>query len=330
MELFFHYLNNLCAGLGLGDKQLWKDRIPRLAFRHHTVLHLLLAASALHLARQDTARCHQLEERAEMHLAVGLRCTTEILPNLNADNCAELYVATILVCICTFAKRPGRRNMLLVADGNEVAWWKLFRGVRIIVETYGIPTVFGGELGPLPSDVDAAQPGQQPNNSHHYVDLNVIEWEGTFGQLSALVSSLPSGGVRDTSQGALNIMTWCFQETYGTSGSPKPAVDAKFETIMVWFYCLTDEFIHCLNEEQPVPLLLLAHFTVLLRTLDGVWFMRGWAAHVLREVSDILGPAWCKWLWWPMLHVEQSGCLGNYWRGNGLDLEPAFNPSPTS
>lgn len=324
MELFFHYLNHLCVGLGLGDMQLWKDRIPRLAFRCHTVLHLLLAASALHLARQDSERRHQLEERAEMHLTVGLRRTTEILPNLNADNCAELYIATILVCICTFAKRPGPRNLLLVAEGEEVAWWTLFKGVRIVVETYGIPTVFSGELGPLPSDVDAAQRDEHPTNSHDHVDLKVIEWEGAFGGLSTLVSSIPNEGVRETCQGALNILTFCFQETYGTPESPKPFVYAKFETIMMWFYCLTDEFIGYLREDQPVPLILLAHFTVLLQTLDDIWFMSGWAAHVLRGVWGILGPAWYEWLRWPMLHIEKPESVGSYWASNTLDTEPAF------
>lgn len=311
LELFFHYLGEVCAGLAGGDTQLWKDRVPRLAFRRHGVLHLLLAVSALHLARREPGRARGLEERAEVHLAVGLRWATAILPSLGPENCAELYVATILVWVCNLAKRPGPRNLLLVEEGSEVAWLELFRGVRLIVETIGLPTVFAGELGP--SSSEDAQRGEQGEVSHHHhdqADYNTgINWEDALGRLSALVSSSADESARGACQSALDMMTWCFQDTYGTVARPRPTVDAKFSTIMTWVYCLSDEFIGALKEKDPVSLVLLAHFTVLLQTLDATWFMRGWAAHVLRGVHETLGPTWNEWLQWPALQIKDTGAL---------------------
>ncbi|KAF2966694.1 hypothetical protein GQX73_g6889 [Xylaria multiplex] len=308
LELFFHYINEVCDGLGAGDLSLWKDRVPRLSFRCHGLLHLILAISALHLARQDPNRRHGLEERAEMHLAIGLRRSTEILPNLSAENCAELYISTILVCTCGFAKGPRPGHLLLVADGSEVAWWELFRGVRIVVESIGIATVFSGELGPPPSNATEDHRG---DGSHHHdhANLNFVDWEDALGRLSALVFSVSSPSVRDTCQSALGMMTWCFQETYGTTASPKPRADAKFNTIMAWPYCLSDEFVGHLKNKEPVPLILLAHFTVLLQTLDSVWFMKGWASHALQGVSEALGPAFCEWIWWPTIQLEKAGVV---------------------
>ncbi|KAI0541871.1 hypothetical protein GGR58DRAFT_455387 [Xylaria digitata] len=308
LELFFHYINEVCDGLEAGDSSLWKDRVPRLSFRCHGLLHLLLAISALHLARQDPNRRHGLEERAEMHLAIGIRRSTEILPNLSTENCAELYISTILACICGFAKRPGPRNLLLVADGSEVAWWELFRGVRVVVDFIGIPTVFSGELGPPPSHATEDHQGDS-SHDHHHVDLNFVDWEDALGRLSALVSSAPDLSVRDTCQGALGVMACCFQETYGTTACPKPRVDVKFNTIMAWPYCLSDEFIGHLKNKEPVPLILLAHFTVLVQTFDSIWFMKGWASHVLQGVSETLGPALCQWIWWPTVQLERAGMV---------------------
>ena len=121
-------------------------------------------------------------------------------------------------------------------------------------------------------------------------------------------------------------MMWCFQETYGTAESPKSAAEARLETIVLWFYCLTDDLVGYLREDQPVPLVPLAHFTVLLQTLDGIWFMSGWAAHVLRGVSDMLGPPWYEWLRWPTLHVEQRALPGNHCTSNALGAELALEP----
>jgi hypothetical protein len=300
VELFHHYITQVVAGLGAGERALWKDRIPTLAFRRHGVLHLLLALSALHLARLDSSRSYQLEQRAEKHLTIGLRRAAEILPNLDEGNCAELYVSTVLVCFYTFAKKPGRQHLLVISEGCEVAWWELFKGVRIIVQTFGLGTVFAGELGPPPSDVQ-----DEEGEAHHPADFNVIKWEGALARLSVLISSAPES-VRDTSQGALDIMRWCFQETYGTTANPKLTVDAKFTTVMVWLYCLSDEFVSNLKEKQPIPLLLLAHFTVLLQTLDAVWFMKGWAVHVLQGVSEILDSSWEEWLRWPNLQIKRD------------------------
>lgn len=311
LDLFFHYLNKLCANLGDNDAGLWRDRVPRLAFRRHGVLHLILAASALHLAREEPSRHKYLEERAEMHFAIGLRQTTRLLPNLGPGNCAELYVATILVIVCSFAKKPGPQHMFLVTDGVEVAWWELFKGVRIIVETIGMATVFAGELAPSTSS-QRQDDGQSEGNargqlefSHHLEVTDAVDWEAALGRLSALLTSRSDDGVRDTYQSSLNVMTWCFQETFGTLEKPKCIIEAKLNGVMAWLYCVDDRFISCVKEKEPVSLILLAHFMVLLQTLSVVWLYQGWPEHVLRGVTEILGSAWDEMLEWPTRMVEK-------------------------
>ncbi|KAI0976271.1 hypothetical protein F4678DRAFT_416526 [Xylaria arbuscula] len=308
IELFFHYTNEVCDDLGPADSSLWKDRVPRLSFRCHGVLHHLLAVSALHLARQDPIRRDKLEERAEMHLALGLRRSTAILPTLGAENCAELYISTILVCICSFAKKPGPGHLLLIADGSEVAWWELFRGVRVVVESIGISTLFAGELGHRSSYAKEAH--QDCDSNHHaHAKLNAVGWEDALAHVSTLVSSTSNRSVRDACQNALNMMAWCFQETYGTAANPKLRVDANFSTIMAWPYCLSDEFILHLKNKEAVPLILLAHFAVSIQALDSVWFMTGWAIHILHGVSDTLRPELHEWLQWPTLRLQRSGAI---------------------
>ncbi|KAK7215878.1 hypothetical protein V2G26_003881 [Clonostachys chloroleuca] len=308
LELFFHYQNEVCAGMGGPDLQLWKDRIPRLAFRRHGVLHLLLAVSAIHLSRQEPLRRGRLEERAEVHLAIGLRRTTDILPNLSVENCAELYVATILVCTCTLAKRPGPDNLLVVADGGEVSWWDLFRGVRIIVETIGMQAVFAGELGPMSSDTQGDRQDGPPHPHHGYSGV-ILDWEDALDRLSVPISAVADESVRGACQSALCIMKWCFQETYGTTMRPKTTADAKFNIIMAWLYCLSEEFVTSLKEKEPASLVLLAHFAVLLRSLSTAWFMEGWAPHILQRVCEILGPARTEWVKWPALQIKDFSTL---------------------
>lgn len=297
LELFHHYQSH--TALTLGDTPLWRDRVPRLAFRQQCVLHLIIALSALHLMRIKPSQSSRFEKKAEAHLAVGLRQAMTMLPALNEDNAAPLYIATVLVCSCTFAKVPGSRHLLVISDGDEVAWWELFRGVRIVVETIGIDTIFSGELGPLPPEIP-----EVPFIVDH-IEFGFTAWEEAVRGLSKLVVNAPEEVIA-TYQEALSILIWCFEETYGTSAKPKSCVEGKFERIMSWLYLLSDNFVLNLKTKQPAPLVMLAYFTVLLQLLERFWYIRGWAVHVLQGIAEILDPTYSSWLQWPMEQVEQN------------------------
>ncbi|KAI5925187.1 hypothetical protein F4810DRAFT_700336 [Camillea tinctor] len=305
-ELFHHYV----------QVRLWQDQTPRLAFRHHSVLHLILAIAALHLARQDLNRSAGLVDRAETHIAIALRQTTQILTNLSEQNCAELYIATVLICTCTFAKQPGPRHLLIVAEGQEVAWWELFRGVRIVVETIGIARIMAliaSEAGEGPSAPPVARTStQQAEQEQTYIVFRTIEWETALSNLSSFVEGQAPGPRKDTYRNTVNMLKWCFQETFGTSADPKPAADAKFQVIMIWMYVLEDEYVDMLKEDEPVALVILAYFAVLLQTLESVWYLRGWAAHIVQGVSGILESSspqpihHARWIEWPMTQVRNG------------------------
>lgn len=307
MELLYHYMSS--PALNGRDTPLFRDNLARFAFRCHSVLHLILALSALHLARQEPHRANELIGQADAHMTVGLHRVNQILPNLSEQNCAELYIASILVCTCTFAKKPGPRHLLAVAEGQEVAWWQVFRGVRVVVETFGIGVVVAileRDVGTTPSAaLEPAAQAAQPDVCH--LPLEILAWEGALSGLSTLVAAVPEGIRKDVYQNALEHLVWCFKETYGTTAEPKPAVDGKFQTIMLWLYRLEDEFVNGLKETDPTALVILAHFAVLFQALEAAWFMRGWAPHVLQAVSEILNSSpYIQWIQWPLRQVESG------------------------
>ncbi|OTB00361.1 hypothetical protein M426DRAFT_324400 [Hypoxylon sp. CI-4A] len=156
LELLYYYMSDPI--LSQGDKVLWQEKVPRLAFANPCVLHVLLAAPAFYKMRRDPDRYEHFKKIADDHLAAGVRQATSLLPNLNRDNCSALYVAAILTCCCSFAQPSGPRHLLVVAGGYEVPWLSLFRGVRLIIESIGFEYIFSGILAPSPSQSPAPPP----------------------------------------------------------------------------------------------------------------------------------------------------------------------------
>ncbi|KAF7516372.1 hypothetical protein G7054_g14188 [Neopestalotiopsis clavispora] len=308
MQLFFHYLT--AVAVDTGDDQLWKYQLPRIAFRHHTILHLILALAALHLARSEPGRSAELMAQAEAHMNVGLRRATQDLANLNEQNCAELYMTTILICTYNFARTPGPRNLLVVADGHESAWWNLFRGVRVVIERIGHPTI----LARLAQDAGAHDAVLQPKSvpasppEGEFTMPTLLDWENALDLLHRLVEHV-SLDRKSIYHSTCNMLKWCFHDTFGSKASADTVATPKFQTIMAWLYVLDDRYVEMLRENDPLAMLLLAYFAILLQTLERVWFLKGWAIHILRGVREILSETsqeqWLPWLQWPQTQVDK-------------------------
>ncbi|KAK1853984.1 C6 finger domain-containing protein [Colletotrichum chrysophilum] len=296
MELQHHYMtsDDLCPG----DFRLWREKVPRLAFSNHCVLHLLLAVSALHLARQRSDEAARFELIADGHYSIGLRQIMDILPNLNTENAGALYIASTLVCSYSFAQRPSPGHLLIISDGAEVAWFELLRGVRMVVETIGFHAIFAGVLGPMPTE----QPEEEPPAEK--MTERLVEWEPAVRRISDLIAVTNDQNSRIYEK-VVTDLSECFAKTFGTAQKPRHAFDGKMEIIIAWVYRMEDEFVECLKEKKHVALLILAHFVVLLKTLDWLWYMDGWASHILHGVALYLGPEFADFLRWPREETER-------------------------
>ncbi|KAF6802713.1 C6 zinc finger protein [Colletotrichum sojae] len=304
LELLHHYMCH--TSITLGEARVWREHVPRLGFQHHYVMHMVLAISAQHLARLRPSQAAHYEALAERHSSSALPAVTGIIPSLNRDNCQALYHTTVLVCLSTFARRPSPGHLLLVAEDGEVPWWALLRGVRFVVKTMGIQSIIAGwsddgisfehtwtHCPPLPSPVHKA-----------------VRWERRFVDLADLVATSPEHD-RDMYTTILESLKGCFEMTFGTEAEPVEHVQGKFEVVMRWLYSMDDAFVDRLRENHVLPLVLLAHFNVLVQTLEHFWFMHGWSEHLMEGVYQKLDSQYSPWLQWPAEQIKRPGPTDN-------------------
>lgn len=294
-EVLHHYLNNTSKTLG---HVVWEDNVPVLAFRHPVVLHLLLALSALHLARLGGLRRVRFQELAEGYFAAGLRQVIPLVSNLNPTNCDTLFISSILLCFIHLAKDPDPGQRLQVGNYGLLTWWNLLRGVRLVTTTMGLDTIFSGVLGPRVDD------GPPPKSPFVQPSLQTPRWEQSLKLVSTLASQTACPET-DMYRDAVDILSTCFLCIYGHSNEPKVDETTDEALILAWMDDISDEFVRCMKNRQTVALLILAHYAVLLKKLQFLWYMRGWGDRILVDVTGTLDKGYKNWLHWPRQEISR-------------------------
>ncbi|KAK1518026.1 uncharacterized protein CCOS01_12283 [Colletotrichum costaricense] len=306
LALLHHFLT--CPALDHGDAILWRQKVPLLAFENHSVLHLLLAVSAFHLATIKPDERTRYRGLADKHYEAGLRQTMELMPRLSLDSAGVLYIATTLICSCSFARGPAPGNLLIVSDGVEVAWFELLKGVRLVIETVGFEAIFSGVLAPTPSE-EKPPPRKDPSGQASVscsspTASRPVTWEHALGRIAQLIADTADPD-EVTYRKMIQYVSSAFQETFGTFAEPTTASEGKMEVIMACIYRTDDDFVRCLKMKKTIALVVLGHFAVLVKKLEWLWYMRGWADQILQGVASNLDAAYLDFLQWPRKEIER-------------------------
>lgn len=322
LQLLHHYMYKASINIAnaKGPDPFWSVDCPQIGFANSHTLHLILTYSALHMSRDepDEDRRCQLHDEAVLHFATALEQTRLELSRLGRGNAHSLYVSSMLVCFCTFAKGPSPGDFLMftAGGGDEPATWlQLVRGVRTIIETMGSPFVFDPD-GPLRALVrkrsedlvrDREEERRERSRQHR------PDWRGPVDRLRLHICSLmdPAGfdeplkDVCRVSLSALEAIRPAAEAMWGKT--PDEPLEADQESsVYAWLYRLENDYTRYLQRKEQIALVVFAYFALLLKELEVYWFMEGWAEHIIIGVDQFLDEKHRRWLEWPK---EQVGLI---------------------
>lgn len=304
LRLLHHYLE--LEFKGSGDQPPTFDALrlqaPTLGFTHPFVLHLVYEFAALSFARvQPPERKQHYHSLAAHYSTLGLHKVTEMLPRIDTQNCHAVYTAAVFACINTFARGPQPGDYLLFSEHGVPQWLPLLRGVRTLVDMIGVHTVASGPQGDRP--VDPCPMATEPAATAFSLRCTRLDWISQFEHLSALASTFTS--ITDTAVNAkaLEQLKMCYWATYGGPDGEYQG-DANHQNLFIWPYQLENEFTNNLQGKDPVALVILAHFAVLLKVFSlSIWFLQGWSEHLLGGAQKHVDEYHRPWLQWP---IEQT------------------------
>lgn len=73
-----------------------------------------------------------------------------------------------------------------------------------------------------------------------------------------------------------------------------------------WASRLTPEFLQKLGKLHPIPLVLVAHWCVILAQIPQEWWIHGWIDHTMARIQKYLPEDYHEWLDWPTKKIEEQ------------------------
>ena len=282
------------------SETLWRSTIPMLASKHPFLMHGILACSALHSCHNNPAQQYEQSLRSSSHQEGAMPLFRSAIANVNSGNCDAVLAFSHLLVIFSLASEKQDENLFLVeVNGPELlpSWLYFLRaGCSMLCSVWERL-----ETGPVKA---LASAWELPIETSEECDLHLADY---------LISAIPS----PTSQNA-----WSEDECQnyrhaaielGRAFSHTRALGQSFtswEALRIWPMRVSAEYMGMLGSWHPGALILLAHYCIILKQLESLWYLQGRAARLLTAVSYRLEPQWHCYIEWPLHQIQAShDCL---------------------
>lgn len=274
-----------------------RSRLSRLGFSYHYILRLILAFSGFHLARIQGHGSNYYAE-AERHYENAVKDVSAAIPNLDNQNCHALYMAAVLIFICSFARGPSPDEFLAFRDDGNAGSLSLFLGVRSILEN--CRSFLSTDV--LSIHQGATEHNSQPSSPCHngHVSGYGAQIEQLHGLITAELAVDEHRHVDHTN--ALDRLHRCFDSIYG---SQLPLTDGElWPRIFGWLYTLPDAFVVDLRHRRPVAMVIFAFYAALLKRISFTWFICGWPEHIMSVICRFIDEGYRPYIQWPMEQIK--------------------------
>ncbi|KAK6837817.1 hypothetical protein RU639_001539 [Aspergillus parasiticus] len=290
MELLLQWCSSTYATMA-HDQQfehLYQYVLPKEGLEYPFVLHGLLALSALHIARASdyAPRAHYFSIALE-HQNRALALFRPVISSINRDNSHTIFVFASLLLQLAFAIPPSS-PLIDTHDSFQdlIQAFTLCRGLREILGT-SWHWVKEGKLADVFTQVDDTKKGPLPESI-----------ETAMSQLRYLNESRGrqfNGHDTDCYDTAINHLK-DMMEIY----QHKPR---RVEMALRWPIGLGSKYLNLLKEHDPMALVILAHYCLVLHHFRHHWWMEGWSFRVARSVWDQLHESWRPCVSWVVREV---------------------------
>ena len=287
LELLHQFTTETC--FTLSDRQeshaLWQVTVPQVAFKQPFLMRGILAISSLHLSFLRPEKQDYYNQLANRNQDAALSIFRPLMANMDPTNSDGFLAMSTLVVVYAFESPKSLQNLGFSHHSGEHSydWLPLIKGVyTIIMSNY--QWIKNGKLSALLHDQDNGPPTTK---------LPFL-LENQLTELDTLCDQASGGeAVVQIYKGALQSLRQCFIKM-----NSRTVDECEVSIAFLWPVMIPPEFVDNLHAGEPLALVILAHYCVILHHLDSYWWMNGWATYIVRKIDRELEESMRPWLHW--------------------------------
>lgn len=268
----------------LGSMALCYEDIFKSAMVEPYLMDQMLALSALHmstLASDSAEKARYIRDASTLQTrALGLFNSTK--PQVTQENALALLTFSSFVGLhCLFEAATSREDF---SDflGKVVKHLKLHQGVGTIAHQgwqFLRQTGLNQIINTIETGDKAQLRGTDRMHECDHVESLLKKSRDTIGV-----------GAYEACHQALSFLRWIF-DARGDMPEPYPT-----HLTMAWPVRIAPGFIELLEQRQPVSLIILAHWAILLHADREFWVFGDAGRYMIESLCNYLGPYWEDWL----------------------------------
>ena len=287
---------------------LWKEAVPKHAFRHHFLLQGLLAVTARHKLYVDKnlSNSKELVEAADIFQQEALTTYIRLLNDITEENCHALFAFSQIVVGISYSRlsqtigQEAKIPREFIASIVEI--FELLKGA-LIIGTQASKWLFQGDLAAM-----MGPPPQKPT-------LEIISATGKPGieALSALSNHIADQPVDDegddrgqTLLSAIQLLYTLFLEDF------QP--EDKLNKVVGLPIFLDSKYFNLLKACDPAALAILAYYGSALHEMRHIWVFDGIGAQIVEAVSQLVGERWAEYLTWLRVKIRDEALNPSHFR----------------
>ncbi|KAI1439416.1 hypothetical protein F5Y02DRAFT_405810 [Annulohypoxylon stygium] len=290
--VLLHHLESLymtasisMQSISTDEFKLCYEAIFKSAVSASYLMHELLAFSALHLSTLQsnaTDKAEYLQQAAELQTR-ALALFNAVKPSVRNENCLALFIFTSAIGMHTLFDAVASHADSIGFLDKITRYLKLHRGVGAI--TYqSWHTLRYSEIRYI---IDAIEAGDELYRQ------NLGNAENECDRLMSLVRTSTdklSSGPLETCQEATQALHWVFGVRRNIS---EPYLT---HITLSWPIRISSEFVELVEQRQPIALIILAHWAVLLHIDRDFWVFGDAGRRIIESLLTHLGSYWDEWL----------------------------------
>ena len=291
LELLHNYTTSTCFSLSTdpSKQQIWQVAVQREAASHNFLLHALLAISAMNLWYVNPTKRHLYERAAVSHRNLAFATSIPALNEVTPYNCHALFAMSSIISVLCFVLPHSAQSVTLSDPVNDiVSVTTLIRGVTTVLHS-AREWIALGSLGGLVNynwdPTTFALPEEARLAFEKLFDMNKRE--------------IRDGSIEDLYNATIQDLKHAFEIHTVMMGEPG--------LVFTWLVVVQASYVAQLERKEPMALVILAHYAVLLHTSKRQWWLDGRGAHLVQYICQLLPPEWLPAIHWPREAVRASG-----------------------